>query len=100
MRPRIATGYEKLALDVQEHIRLYKPFKHRVIISDFDSIPVFSSEDARNLMYGYTHSCLEEILDRLTQKHPYQHLDRYYYRQAIQDFFEKKLYEHSLETKV
>jgi hypothetical protein len=89
---RIATGYEKLALDLEEHIRFYKPFKHRTAISDFDVVPSFSAEDARNLMHGYKHDSLEETFERLTQKHPYQHLDRYYFRQAIHDFFEKGLY--------
>jgi hypothetical protein len=90
----IAKGYDKLALNLEEHIRFYKPHNWIVAISDIGHIPYFSASDAKIFMTAYKSDKLGSKLEELAQDKNYIHkqLSNWYIREAIEDFFSKKIY--------
>lgn len=89
-----ARGYEKLAINLQEHIRFYKPDNWNFPINNVAFIPLFSKEDVQKFFEEHKINKLQSKLEELGQdkKFPYCQLNPWYIRKAIEDFFNKQLY--------
>ena len=101
MEPRIATGYEKLAIELEQHMRYkYIPSGWRYPISNVASVPFFLPTEGELLMKAHKEGTLTERLDELSKANEIS--DNYsaesslkrkikpgYVREAIIDFFNK-----------
>lgn len=94
MEPKIAAGYERLALNLEEHIRFYKPGSWIVPIHDVASVPEFSAEAAKTFMTAHRSGELKARLEELAKRDdfPYRQLKPWYVKEAISDFFGKRMY--------
>ena len=60
--PRIAKGYEALALDIEGHVKQYTPEGWTVPISNVMHSPMFSAEEAEALAGSFEDGSLAEKL--------------------------------------
>jgi hypothetical protein len=90
----IAKGFEKLSLNLEQHIRFYTPSNWVVPISNVAYTPIFSAKEVKIFMEAYKLYKLKSTLEELGQdkKYPYNQLNQWYIREAIEDFFSKKVY--------
>ena len=93
--PRIAAGYDRLAIDLEQHIKYYTPEGWIVPVSNVAHTPMFSAEEAKVFMEAHRESSLKTRLEELSQNKdfPFNQLKPFYVKDAIKDFFEKKIYE-------
>lgn len=96
MESTIATGYERLAIELGMHIKFYIPKGWRSKISDYNFTPSFLAEDANVLMTGYKIGALEKAIEYLSKNNPSESIKKNFIHEAIRDFFDKKLYESSV----
>jgi hypothetical protein len=94
MVAEIAKGFERLAIDIENHIRYYTPRNWTVPISNVDHVPLFSANEVKIFMQAHKKNTLKGKLDELSKntRFPYAQLNPWYMREAVQDFFNKKLY--------
>ena len=94
MEPKIASGFEGLAIKLEEHIRFYKPGGWVVPISNVAHTPMFSADEARVFMNAHRDDQLKSRLEELGQHNDSQlnQVKPWYIKEAIEDFFSKKLY--------
>jgi len=90
MAPKIATGFDRLAIDLENHIKWYKPQSWVEHIGKVASVPMFESMEARALLAAYSCDCLDLALDGEKPGVPL------YVREAVNDFFKKELYASSV----
>lgn len=94
MEERIAKGFDRLALHLEDHIKYYKPGRWVVSISNVAPVPMFASEESKIFMEAQREGKLKSKLEELSQQNsfPFNQLKPFYIKEAIQDFFDKKLY--------
>ena len=95
MAPKLAEGYNRLALDIESHIRYYQPHCWIVPIHDVAIPPFILSDQARTFMSAHVEGGLQSKLEEMGQSmdYPNDQLKPWYIREAIADFFDKRLYE-------
>jgi hypothetical protein len=91
---KTATGYAKLAINLESHIRFYKPHNWVVPIHNVASTPLFSDNEAQIFMTAYRSGILKSQLEELAKNENtlFNQLKPWYIREAIIDFFAKKEY--------
>jgi len=91
MEPRIATGLDYLALELESHVKYYTPRCWREPINSAAFSPSFSGEELSTFIDAYLHGDLHGTIERLaeTGKYPYNQLKPFYIKEAIEDYFEK-----------
>lgn len=94
MQPKIATGFDRLAIDLGEHIRFYKPGGWAKPIHDVAHPPLFSADEARTFIEAHRENQLKNRLEKLGQSNdfPFNQVEPWYVKEAIEDFFSKELY--------
>jgi hypothetical protein len=94
--PTIATGYERLAIELGLYIKFYTPKGWRSKISDYAFTPSFLAEDAEMLMIGHKIGELEEVIEFLSKNSSSESMKEDYIHEAIKNFFDRKLYVFSI----
>jgi len=94
MKQRIAQRYERLAIELEMHIKFYIPNCWTKPIHDFQGTPMFSDIEARTFMEAHKINNLTERLEELAKNNefPYSQIKPWYVKEAIKDFFAKELY--------
>ncbi|MBU2576127.1 MAG: hypothetical protein KKF50_00215 [Nanoarchaeota archaeon] len=92
--PKIATGYEKLAINLEHHIRNYTPTTWTATISNVAYIPMVLKEEAKVFMALHKMGKLESGLEKLgkSKNSHFKQFKERYYQAAIKDFFDKESY--------
>jgi len=63
MAPKLATGYERLAISLGEHIKFYQPGGWIVPISNVVIPPMFTMDQARTFMAAHESGNLQSRLE-------------------------------------
>lgn len=89
MEPTIATGLEKIAIQLESHIRYYVPKGWRENISSAASCPMFSGEDVEVFIEAYKIGKLKIRIEELSKSDdfPYNQLKPFYVKEGIEDYF-------------
>lgn len=95
MAPKLAVGYERLAIELDNHIRWYQPKCWVEAIHKAVSCPYIEVNQARTFMAAHESGNLQSRLEELGQSDDYPNcqLKPWYIKEAIADFFDKMLYE-------
>lgn len=90
----IATGFNRLALDLEEHIRQYKPGNWVEPIRSVASTPYFSADEAKTFLDAHKKGELKTTLDELGEQKgfPYNQVKPWYVKEAICHFFNTGAY--------
>lgn len=96
MEPTIATGYEKLAIDLEHFIKDYTPQGWLGPIKGYEFAPSFLPEEAEVLMIGYKIGALDNALSYLMKNRSSSKLGVWYIKSAIENFFQHELNESSV----
>lgn len=94
MAPKLATGYERLALQLEQHIRWYQPKSRVEAIHNAATCPYIESGQARTFLAAHKSGSLQSRLEEMgeTKDYPDCQLKPWYVREAIADFFDRELY--------
>ncbi|KYK27107.1 hypothetical protein AYK26_00205 [Euryarchaeota archaeon SM23-78] len=101
-RPRIALGYERLALELEHYIEDYVPQNKIEPISAFAFVPLLQKQDAQDLLKSFKADTLEEHL-----KNPESGLEivkkikeKTYLHEAIINYFEQGEYKDAMKLRL
>ncbi len=94
MESRIAKGFNRLAIDLENYIRNYTPSTWIVPISNVNYVPIFLPEEIKIFFESHKKGTLNSKLEELSneKRFPYVQLKPWYVREAIKEFFDKKIY--------
>ncbi len=82
-----ARGFERLAIELERHVKGYVPKKWAEPISNVACSPFILADDARMLMRAERGHSLEAALVEMGKK-----FSPWYVQEAVQDFFNKRMY--------
>lgn len=94
MESKIARGFDRRVIDVENHIRNYTPRSWIVPINNVDDIPRFRTDEIKIFLELHNQGILKNKLEELSKenKFPPSQLKPGYIKEAINDFFDKNLY--------
>jgi hypothetical protein len=92
--PKPATGYSRLALDLERHAKNYIPKGFVESIDKYSHAPSIMENEAKTFIALHERGILKSGLEKLgnSKKYPFKKLGKWDVREAIVDFFDKKSY--------